>query len=51
MYVLANFQSRSNCGCMFICTAIIIPYDIPSLRTSSESAAQMNAIDASWGSS
>ena len=51
MYVFENFHSRSNCGCRFVWTAIIIPYDIPSLRMSSESAAQMKAIDESWGSS
>ena len=51
MYVFENFHSRSNCACRFIWTAIIIPYDIPSLRTSSESAAQMKAIDESCGSS
>jgi hypothetical protein len=36
---------------MFICTAIIIPYDMPSLRTSFESAAQMNASELSCGNS
>jgi hypothetical protein len=34
MYVLAQFQIASNSAFLFNSTVIIIPYDMPSVRTS-----------------